>query len=56
VWVAHADGAAADRLFKGHFTLPAWSDDGRLPAVAERKDNGARWDISIVRVPEKYRK
>jgi hypothetical protein len=54
LWIARADGA--DRLIRGRFTLPAWSDDGRLIAVAERKDEGTRWDISVVRVPERFRK
>jgi hypothetical protein len=56
LWIARADGASADRVMRGRFTLPAWSDDGRLIAVAERKDDGTRWDISIVRVPERFRK
>lgn len=56
LWIARADGTSADRLLKGPVTLPAWSDDGRLLAVAERKENGARWDVSIVRVPEQFRK
>jgi len=34
---------------------PAWSDDGRVIAVAERKDGGRRWDISIVHLPEALR-
>lgn len=56
LWIARADGAGADRVMRGRFTLPAWSDDGRLIAVAERKKDGAQWDISVVRVPEKFRK
>lgn len=56
LWVARADGMRADRILRGRFTLPAWSDDGQLIAIAERKDDGARWDISIVRVPERFRK
>jgi hypothetical protein len=56
LWIARADGASTDKVMRGRFTLPAWSDDGRLIAVAERKDDGARWDISVVRVPEKFRK
>jgi hypothetical protein len=56
LWIARGDGTGADRLLKGQFTLPAWSDDGLLLAVAERRENGARWDISVVRVPEKFRK
>ena len=55
LWIARADGKGADRLMRGPVTLPAWSEDGRLIAVTERKDDGARWDISIVRVPERLR-
>jgi hypothetical protein len=55
LFVARADGAGAQRLLRGDFTLPAWSDDGRLIAVAERKDRGARWEISIVHVPPALR-
>ena len=29
LWVAAADGTRPQRLLKGDFTLPAWSDDGR---------------------------
>lgn len=53
LWVARADGSRAERLLRGNFTLPAWSDDGKLIAVAERKNGGARWEISIVRVPRR---
>ena len=56
LWTARADGRGAARLLRGPVTLPAWSDDGRLIAVAERKKGGAQWDISIVRVPEPLRK
>jgi len=56
LWIARADGKGTDRLMRGPVTLPAWSEDGRLIAVTERKDDGARWDISIVRVPERFRK
>jgi hypothetical protein len=56
LWIARADGKGADRLMKGPVSLPAWSEDGSLIAVTERKDDGARWDISIVRVPERFRK
>ncbi len=42
-------------LLKGNFTLPAWSDDGRLIAVAEKKENGRKWEISIVHVPPRFR-
>jgi hypothetical protein len=55
LWVAKADGTGAERLLKGNFTLPAWSDDGRLIAVAEKKDNGRKWEISIVHVPPRFR-
>ena len=51
LWIARADGASAERLLRGNFTLPAWSDDGRLIAVAERKNNGRKWEISVVTVP-----
>lgn len=56
LWIARADGRGAERVMRGPFTLPAWSEDGRLIAVTERKDAGARWDISIVRVPDRLRK
>ena len=55
LWIARADGVRAERILRGPVTLPAWSDDGQLIAVTERKDDGARWDISIVRVPERFR-
>ena len=55
LFVASADGSGARRLLKGSFTLPAWSDDGKMIAVAERKDRGARWEISIVHVPASFR-
>jgi hypothetical protein len=55
LWVARADGGQPRRLLRGDFTLPAWSDDGRAIAVAERKDGGRRWDISIVHLPEALR-
>jgi hypothetical protein len=51
LWVADADGTHAERVLKGHFTLPAWSDDGRMIAVAETKERGRRWEISIVHLP-----
>jgi len=56
LWVAAADGRHPARLLKGDFTLPAWSDDGRAIAVAERKDGGRRWDISLVLLPPELRK
>ena len=52
VWIAHADGRDPQRIARGNFTLPAWSDDGRLIAVAERKNNGRKWEISVITVPE----
>jgi hypothetical protein len=55
LWVASADGRDAARLLKGHFTLPAWSEDGKSVAVAERQENGRRWDISVVRLPPELR-
>lgn len=36
-------------------TLPAWSDDGKAIAVAEKKDGGRRWDISVLLLPEELR-
>ena len=42
-------------LLKGDFTLPAWSDDGKAIAVAEKKDGGRRWDISVVLLPQALR-
>jgi hypothetical protein len=53
--VARADGTDPQRLLKGNFTLPAWSDDGKMIAVAERKDRGMKWEISIVHVPPALR-
>ena len=55
LWVAAADGRNAQRILKGKFTLPAWSDDGKTIAVAEKKDGGRRWDISVVILPEHLR-
>jgi len=55
LWIARADGRDARRLLKGDFTLPAWSDDGKAIAVAERKDGGRRWDIGVVLLPEPLR-
>lgn len=56
LWIARADGKGAERVLKGKFTLPAWSDDGLVVAVAERKDNGAKWEVSVIHLPEKYRR
>jgi len=55
LWVATADGRDPKRLLKGDFTLPAWSDDGRAIAFAERKDGGRQWDISIILLPPDLR-
>jgi len=55
LWIASADGRNASRILKGDFTLPAWSDDGMTIAVAEKKDGGRRWDISVVLLPENLR-
>jgi hypothetical protein len=56
LWIARADGTRAERILRGPITLPAWSEEGSLIAVAERKEDGARWDVSIVRVPERFRR
>lgn len=53
VWMASADGRNPERLLKGHFTLPAWSDDGRVLAIAERKDDGRVWDVSVIHLPDR---
>lgn len=55
LWIAAADGRNPRRLLKGNFTLPAWSDDGKTIALAEKKDGGRRWDISVVLVPLEFR-
>jgi hypothetical protein len=55
LWVASADGRDPRRLLKGDFTLPAWSDDGKAIAIAEKKDGGRRWEISLIMVPENLR-
>jgi hypothetical protein len=55
LWIASASGRDARRLLKGDFTLPAWSDDGKAIAIAEKKDGGRRWDISVVLLPEALR-
>ena len=54
LWWRH-DGRDARRLLKGNFTLPAWSDDGKAIAVAEKKDGGRQWDISVVLLPQELR-
>jgi hypothetical protein len=55
LWVAMADGRSPRRILKGDYTLPAWSEDGRLIAVAERKNGGTKWEVSIVHVPADLR-
>lgn len=55
LWIASANGQSPRRILRGDFTLPAWSDDGRAIAVAERKSGGLRWEISIVHVPTELR-
>jgi hypothetical protein len=55
LWIASADGRDAQRLLKGNFTLPAWSDDGKAIALAEKKDGGRRWEISVILLPEDLR-
>jgi hypothetical protein len=51
LWIAHADGRDPRRVMRGNFTLPAWSADGRMIAVAERKDGGKKWEISVITLP-----
>jgi hypothetical protein len=48
LWIAGADGRDPKRVMRGNFTLPAWSDDGRQIAVAERKNGGRKWEISVI--------
>jgi hypothetical protein len=56
LWIASADGRNSERVLKGNYTLPAWSEDGRVLAVAERKDGGRKWEVSVVHLPEKFRR
>jgi hypothetical protein len=56
LWIAAADGRSPERVLKGNFTLPAWSEDGRVLAVAERKGNGGTWEVSVVHLPERFRR
>lgn len=53
LWVAMADGREPRRILRGNFTLPAWSEDGRLIAVAEHKKD--KWEISVVHLPPDLR-
>ena len=55
LWIALADGRNPQRVLSGDFMLPAWSDDGTQIAVAERKNNGKKWEISIVTLPRSLR-
>jgi hypothetical protein len=55
LWIARADGSDAERVLKGNYTLPAWSEDGRTLAIAERKDGGRKWEISVIHLTEKFR-
>jgi hypothetical protein len=55
VWIARADGRNPERVLSGRFTLPAWSEDGRELAVAERKGDGGKWEISVVHLPDRFR-
>jgi hypothetical protein len=56
LWIARADGRSPERVQKGTFTLPAWSEDGRTLAVAERKDGGRRWEVSVLHLRDKHRR
>ena len=51
LWIAHANGRDPQRVMRGNFTLPAWSDDGKMIAVAERKNGGKKWEISVITIP-----
>jgi len=55
VWIVSADGKSPERLLSGRFTLPAWSEDGRVLAVAERKGDGGKWEIFVVHLPDRFR-
>jgi hypothetical protein len=54
LWIAYADGRSPRRIARGDFTLPAWSDDGRAIAVADRKSD--RWEISVIHLPADMRR
>jgi hypothetical protein len=54
LWVAYADGRSPRRVAQGDFALPAWSEDGRLIAVAERKRD--RWEVSVIHLPAELRR
>lgn len=55
LWIATADGRSPQRVSSGDFMLPAWSEDGTQIAVAERKSNGKKWEISVVTLPPSLR-
>ena len=55
LWIARADGSTPQKVLNGEFTLPAWSDDGSMIAVAERKSGGRKWEISVVTLPQELR-
>jgi len=55
LWIAKADGSSPERLLAGRFTLPAWSEDGRVLAVAEKKGDGGKWEISVVHLADRFR-
>ena len=54
LWVAMADGRDPRRILKGDYLLPAWSVDGTMIAVAERRKD--KWEISVVHLPPDLRK
>jgi hypothetical protein len=56
LWIAGADGRNEERILKGNYTLPAWSEDGRTLAIAERKDGGRKWEISVIHLDERFRR
>jgi Tol biopolymer transport system component len=51
LWIAAADGRNPQRVLSGNFMLPAWSEDGTQIAVAERKNNGKKWEIYVITLP-----
>ena len=55
LWIARADGEGPQKVLNGNFTLPAWSDDGTMIAVAEIKNGGRKWEISVVTLPRNLR-
>ena len=55
LWIAKADGRGPELVLKGKYTLPAWSEDGRVVALAERKGDGGKCEISVLHLPERFR-